>query len=144
MNLEPDYQTDMEFTHDVKKKRSGTMWVFIIVVGVFLGNVLSYGAYEVYNYWKLRMLMEAASSALEEQKTKILENRKIQERKNTIYQKQLQQQELARQQQLRKKSVINAQLRKTCTFWRQQVENDNTAVNRSNRDLACSRLSGSF
>ena len=144
MNLEPDYQRDIEFDSEVNKKRSGIMWFFIIVIGVFLGNVLSYGTYEVYNYWKLKMIMDAANSALEEQKIKSAENRKIQERKSLIYQKQLQQQKIARQQQLRKESAVNSQLKKTCTFWRQQVKNENTAKNRNNRDLACSRLNGSF
>lgn len=144
MNLEPDYQRDIDFDSEVNKKRSGIMWVFIIVIGVFLGNVLSYGTYEVYNYWKLKMIMEAANSVLEEQKIKSAENHKIQERKNIIYQNQLRQQKIARQQQLRKESAINSQLKKTCTFWRQQVNKENTAKNRSNRDLACARLNGSF
>lgn len=144
MNLEPEYQRDIELDSEVNKKRSGIMWVFIIVIGVFLGNVLSYGTYEAYSYWKLKMVMEAANSALKEQRIKSAEKRKIQERKNLIYQNQLQQQKIVRQLQLRKESAINSQLKKTCTFWRQQVNKENTAQNRSNRDLACARLNGSF
>jgi len=142
----------VEFEREDNKEKSGLLWVFIILVGVFLGNVLSYGMYEIYNYWKLKMIIEAASTALDAQQLKSSEQRKIQERKNIIHQselkeqkiahqKKLEQQRIARQREKNKQNSVKSQLQKTCTFWNQQVQKDNTTINRNNRDLACARLS---
>ena len=87
VNTRPRYQAIepmVEFEKEENKKRSGVMWVFIIVIGVFLGNVLSYGTYEIYSFWKLKIIMDAANTALEEQQLKLSEQRKIQEKKSYL------------------------------------------------------------
>jgi len=143
VNTRPRYQAIepmVEFEKEENKKRSGVMWVFIIVIGVFLGNVLSYGTYEIYSFWKLKIIMDAANTALEEQQLKLSEQRKIQERKNIIHKNELKQQRIERQGEKKRKNEVRSQLQKTCTFWKQQVQKENTAIHRKNRDLACTRL----
>lgn len=155
MKVDPDHEHPSYFEDELPKQRSGIKWIFIIVIGVFLGNVLSYITYETYTFWRLKIVMEAAATELKEQTSRTIKQSKIQTQKNFVRQQEIRKQNAERQKQINAKnaerkrqiyaqSSVNKQLQKTCDFWRQQVKRESTASNRSNRDLACLRANNSL
>ncbi len=139
MKVDPDYERLSYLDDEPTKQRSGIMWVFIIVIGVFLGNVMSYVTYETYTFLRLKIAMEDATAKMEKQTALSLKQSKLRTQQNYIRQQEIQKQNAERQRQINAQSSINKQLQKTCDFWHQQVNSENTASNRSNRDLACLR-----
>lgn len=155
MKVDPDYERLSYLEDEPTKQHSGIKWIFIIVIGVFLGNVLSYATYETYTFWRLKIAMEAATAGMEKQTTLSLKQSKLRtqqnlvrqqeiRRQNTERQKQINSQNAERKRQIYAQSSVNKQLQKTCDFWRQQVKRENTASNRSNQDLACLRVKSSY
>ena len=102
--------------------RSGIWWVTVLMLGVLLGNVLSYGAYRVYIKWET----EQALQAMEAMNARLSAERAA----------------LAREQRIanEKRREIDQQLWHTCQFWREQVRRDDTSQHRTYRDAACAKV----
>ncbi len=133
MELEPDTYRLSQLSSNRKEDRSGVWWVTVIVVGVFLGNLLSFGAYQLYVRWQLQQLVISLKTDAAEyaEKTKVEMERVA--KKNEALRKERE-----------KQTSVNAQLLQTCEFWRQQVARENTSQNRAYRDAACARATGSL
>jgi len=155
MKVDPDYERISYLEDETAKQHSGIKWVFIIIIGVFLGNVLSYVTYETYTIWRLKIAMETASAEMNEQTARSIKQSKLRTQQNLVRQQEIRRENAERQKQINKKNAerkrqiqannsVNKQLQKTCDFWRQQVKRENTTSNRSNRDLACLRVKGPY
>lgn len=132
MELEADSRRLSQLSSGYSEERTGIWWVTVIVIGVFLGNLLSFGAYQLYVSWELQQLADALKTeATEQAQLSMAEMERI--AKNNA----------ALRKEREKRNAVNAQLLQTCKFWRQQVVNENTAQNRAYRDAACSRAGGS-
>ena len=132
MELEPDPYRLAQLSANHREERSGIWWVTVIVIGVFIGNLLSFGAYQLYMRWELNQLTislrtEAAGQAerLKAEMERVAKNNE------------------ALRREREKQNAVNATLIQTCEFWRQQVAKENTSQNRAYKDAACSRASGS-
>lgn len=132
MELEPNPRRLAELDAGYEK-RTGAWWVTVIVIGVFLGNLLSFGTYQLYLQWELKQAAAAFKEASARQRE--ISNA---ERARTA------KQHAESQRALEKKKVVDAQLRQTCEFWRQQVRRENTSESRAYRDAACARADGSI
>lgn len=132
MQLDPDLNR-LSSLQMHEEERSIVWWISVIAIGVLLGNVLSYAAYEVYQNWQLRKFMVTVDAMLDKQHQRSMEHSKL-----------IAQQNIERQRAVDKQRAVDAQLQQTCMFWRQQVRQENTEKNRSYRDVACARLNGLF
>lgn len=132
MELDPDMRR-LSALQEHDEERSIVWWISVIAIGVLIGNILSYGAYEMYQRWQLHGFMESVDAMLDKQHQRNMEQSKLIARQN-----------IERQRLENKKRAVDAQLQKTCTFWRQQVQQENTATNRNYRDVACARVNGLF
>ncbi|MCW8907531.1 MAG: hypothetical protein OQL28_09780 [Sedimenticola sp.] len=132
MELEPDLYRLGNF-NPKNTERSGVWWVTVIAIGVLVGNILSYGAHELYQRWQLAEFMVTVDAMLEKQ-----------HQRSVAQQKQISKDNLARQRAAERERSVNAQFQKTCIFWSQQVQQENTETNRNYRDIACARVNGLF
>ncbi len=130
INIDEDVRAYQLRKSEEKSDQSGLKWFFIIAFGVFVGNSASFGLERAVLYWELSQVVKATSAAMAETSRNIAiksaEQRKISEAQ-------------ARQRQIEqdKKRAGYRQAMETCTFWRQQVMNENTSQNRMHRDQAC-------
>lgn len=132
MELDPDlHRLSALQTHD--EERSIVWWISVIAMGVLIGNMLSYGAYEMYQRWQLHEFMESVDAMLDKQHLRNEEQGKL-----------IARQSMERQRLETKQRAVDAQLQQTCMFWRQQVQQQNTESNRNYRDVACARVHGLF
>lgn len=113
--------------------RSGIWWVTVIVIGVFIGNLLSFGAYQLYVRWELQQLAISWKTGAAEQAERSRAKMQRIEKNNAALRKERE-----------KQNAVHAKLLQTCNFWRQQVAKENTSQNRAYRDAACSRASNSI
>jgi hypothetical protein len=128
MELESDpYRLAQLSTHH-EERHTGIWWVTVIVLGVFIGNLMSFGAYRLYVQWELQQIAIALKIETTEQAEKLKVEMARLAKKN----------EASRREQ-QKKSEVNAKLLQTCEFWRQQVIKENTVQNRAYREAACTR-----
>lgn len=103
---------------------------FIIVIGVFIANMFSWGAQRGIEYVIAKEMMKQASNELAEitarNKDRAEEQRKI----NAKIEKQ-------RQLKNEKKQAGYRQAMETCNFWRDQYRSAQTSSNKYQRDQAC-------
>jgi hypothetical protein len=64
MELEPEPHR-VDSLRPAKAERSGFWWVGVIAVGILIGNIFSYGAYELYQRWQLKQFMVTVDAMLE-------------------------------------------------------------------------------
>ena len=120
----PIYETPI-----YRETRSGIWWVTVLMLGVLLGNVLSYGAYRVYIRWET----EQAFKAFEAMNVQLRAQRAAESRERAA---QAREQRIATE----KRRAVDQQLWATCQFWREQVRQDNSSKNRTYRDAACAKV----
>ena len=133
MNLEPNPTRLAQLNADSTSQRSWAWWVSVIITGVFIGNLLSFGAYQLYALWQLKQISIAFNAELDEQRRISDANRaRIAER------------DAAAQKERQREESTRATLQQTCDFWQQQVRNKDTSENRSYRDVACARVKGLY
>lgn len=107
-------------------------WVIVIFLGVFIGNLLTFGAYEIYVRWKLdQFVISLKSEAAEQAESSKAEMKRVAKSGEAL------------RREREKQNAIIAKLLQTCEFWRQQVAKENTSQNQAYRDAACSRASSS-
>lgn len=128
MDLEPDNYRLAQLSSYQREERSGLWWVTVIMIGVLLGNLLSFGAYQLYVKWELQQL----AITLKKEAAELSERSKVEMEQSA------KQNEAARRER-EKQQAVQAKLLQTCNFWRQQVGKENTAQNRAYRDAACAR-----
>lgn len=131
MELEPDPHRLAQLGSYTREERSGVWWVTVIALAVFIGNLMSFSAYQLYIQWELKRFTVSLGSAFEKQAEVSKAQMEQAARQNAEARKVRE-----------KQNAVNAQLRQTCEFWRQQVARENTAQNRTYRDAACSRAAG--
>ena len=90
---------------------------------------MSFGVKELYNQWQLKKLIITTNSIIAKNNEKSLK---------------LKEESLKIKREQRKNKEINNQLKSTCTFWKQQVINENTETNRKYRDMACAKVNQIF
>lgn len=128
MHLDPDTRRLRELRENGDQRRGGAWWIATIAAGVLLGNLLSFGAYQLYARWQLHALMASTDAMLRKQQ----ERARADEARLAT--------ELAAQRKERdRQASIDAQLQQTCEFWRRETGRENTARNREYRDAACAR-----
>lgn len=133
MHLDPDTRRLRELRENDGHRRGGAWWIAAIATGVLLGNLLSFGAYQLYARWQLQVFMASTDAMLKKQQ----ERARADEARLAT--------ELAAQRKERdRQASINTQLQQTCDFWRRETAKENTAQNRKYRDAACARTSGSL
>jgi hypothetical protein len=133
MDLEPDYGRLASLAALQREERSAAWWIAVIIVGVLIGNVLSYGAYKLYIRWEMHQIALAAEEAMRVQTARIKAQSEQMAKENAARAKE-------RQRQL----AVNQQLRQTCEYWKEQLRQENTSQNRAYRDAACARAAGAF
>ena len=128
MELEPDNYRLARLSSYQREERSGLWWVTVIMIGVLFGNLLSFGAYQLYVKWELHQL----AISLKKEAAELSERSKAE-------MDQLAKQNAAAQREREKQQAVQSKLLQTCNFWRQQVAKENTSQNRAYRDAACAR-----
>jgi hypothetical protein len=128
MDLEPDTCRLAQLASSQREERSGLWWVTVIMIGVLFGNLLSFGAYQLYVKWELQQL----AIALKKEAAEFSATSKAE-------MEQLAKQHEATRREREKQQAMQSKLLQTCNFWRQQVAKENTAQNRAYRDAACAR-----
>ena len=128
MDLEPDTYRLAQLTSHQNEERSGLWWVTVIMIGVLFGNLLSFGAYQLYVKWELQQL----AIALKKEATEFSARSKAE-------MEQMAKQNEAARREREKQQAVRSKLLQTCNLWRQQVAKENTAQNRAYRDAACAR-----
>ena len=120
--MELDPNSNLNSLSSRPAERSGIWWVTVIAIGILIGNILSFGTYELYQRWRLDQFMVTVNAMIDRQAK---HSEKL-------------------RQQMTKERGVNAQLQQTCKFWRQQVQQENTEKNRNYRDIACARANNLF
>lgn len=115
--------------------RSMSEWVFIIAVGVIVGNAISFGFFKIYQQWEIRQFT-AAFTAMAEVLTE--EGREMQ-RESAAKRQQLAEQNRRREAKREQRRSAYQSAQRTCEFWRSQILKENNSKNRTYRDAACSR-----
>jgi hypothetical protein len=133
MDLDSDQYKLSQFSDRKQIERTGLWWVTTIVIGVFLGNLMSFGAYQLYLKWELQQLAIALHDDTEAQ----FEHLKSEARRKAEINEALRKEQESR-------NAVNSKLAQTCQFWTNQVAKENTAQNRAYRDTACARAAGSI
>lgn len=131
MELDPDYHRLAQL-QDVQQ-RSGIWWVTIIVLGVFLGNLLSFGAYTLYVRWEFIQFSNILSDELEKSAKQMRADRAHRIREADA-------RRIAATRKAEAERAVRRQLSQTCQFWVQQVRREDTPKNRAYRDAACAKL----
>lgn len=108
--------------------------LFVIVLGVFIANMLSWGAQRGIDYLVAKEILRQATEDMAEMnartKAKLEEQRRI--NANAAKQREIENQK--RQAGLR-------QAMETCTYWREQYLKDRSSYNKLQRDQSCNFVS---
>jgi len=121
-------------------KPSGLKWLLIIALGVFLGNVASFGVERAVLYWELKQVAIAATAAIEQTSRNMAATRKVQEARAAEQRKVMAVQAKKRQNELQQKQASYRSAKTTCDFWIQHLRTENTEKNRMYRNQACTLM----
>lgn len=100
-----------------------------VAIGVFVGNLISFGVYQLYVEWEFRSALVVFERMIERQAESSRETMEKLARENQ-----------ARVQEQQEAAAAIAQLRKTCEYWTKVVRTENTPVNREYKQMACARV----
>lgn len=104
--------------------------VFVIALGVTIGNLTSNYLTAKYTAYKLERAVKAMEAALDEKKEKLqAETKKLIEENRILAEKQ--QRESAQQQQIKRK------LDETCNYWISEHNKLKNDITKGHRDVAC-------
>jgi hypothetical protein len=123
-----------------KPSHSMTQWLIIIALGVFIGNMATFGVEKAVFYWELKQVGLAASAAMKESNEKMLAQRRIMEANSAERKRAIDEKNKIRQIQNEQKQAGLRQATETCNFWRQQVKGENSVKNRRNTEEACALM----
>ncbi|MFW5451384.1 MAG: hypothetical protein ACKE9I_07275 [Methylophagaceae bacterium] len=113
-----------------EEKPSMGQWIIIIALGIFIGNMGSWGSQRAIDNWLLQQAIEDINKQTSIQKQ--INNERLEKQ-----QKLSAEQAKKRHIDLQKKQAGFRQASETCNFWNQQLAKENTAQNRMNREQAC-------
>jgi len=105
--------------------RSALSWIFIIALGVLLGNGLSGLTQRLYSQY----LMHQFPSSLEEL--------------GKLFGQQVSMTPAEHKRQLAENKT-QSQLNANCDYWKEQVDQKDNGQNRAFRDMACARAKGMY
>lgn len=109
--------------------RSWWWWVSAVAIGVFFGNLVSYGAYQLYLEWEFRKMVVSFEQVITNQAEQSREAMEERAKQNA-----------ARIQRQRDSAATMTRLRKTCDYWTRVVRTENTSLNRGYKRMACARV----
>ncbi len=138
MNIDMDEELREYQTHKIKESRPSLMqWLFIITLGVFLGNIASFGVEKAVLYMELKAVSLAMKEStikmnktIERREAKLASQRKVQEENAFEQKRTLALQNRQHQIKQEQKQAAFRQANETCNFWKQQVRTENTEQNR--------------
>lgn len=131
MEVEADINRARNVTVDHRSHRSWSWWTSVVAIGVFVGNLISFGVYQLYVEWELRKALVVVERMIE---------RQAESSRETI--EKLARENQARVQRQQEVAATMAQLRKTCDYWTKVVRTENTPLNREYKQMACARVRG--
>ena len=123
-----------------KSKPSSLKWVLVIALGVFIGNVMSFGLERAVLYWELKQVAIAATTALEQTSRNMAASRKAQEARAAEQRKVVAEKAKQQRIELQQKQAGYRQAKDTCDFWNQHLRTENTEKNKMYRDQACNLM----
>lgn len=105
----------------------------VVILGVLIGNAITLVTYEAYQAWRLQRALMAFTAMTERVAAEAKLAAAEASRRTATAAKAA-----ARQHHLQQ------QLDGTCSYWQQQLAREDTAQNRSYRDMACARAQGLY
>lgn len=108
--------------------------LFVIVLGVFIANMLSWGAQRGIDYLVAKEILRQATKEMAEMNARTKAKLEEQRRINANAAKQREMENQKRQAGLR-------QAVETCMYWREQYRKDRSSYNKLQRDQSCSFVS---
>lgn len=128
MQIEPDPYRLAQLNTRNREQRSGLWWVTVIIVGVFVGNLLSFGASQLYVRWELKQLTISLDAMTQRQAAEL-----------RVQQERSAKQNAAARIEREKRNAVNAKLLQTCAYWKREVAKESNSQTRAYRDTACAR-----
>jgi hypothetical protein len=107
-----------------------SQWLLVIVLGVFIANMLSWGAQRGIDYLVAKEMLRQASEEIAEMNERTQTRLAEQKRINAI-----QAEERALERQERQAGLRQAM--ETCNFWREEYKKDRSSYNKMHRDQSC-------
>jgi len=129
--MEADSYRSNNVSGEYRSRRSCSWWISVVAIGVFVGNVISFGVYQLYVEWEPRNALVVFERMIERQAESSRETMEKLARENQ-----------ARVQRQQEAAATMAQLRKTCDYWTKVVRTENTPLNREYKRMACARVRG--
>ena len=130
INLDDDLkQSRIRPIHD-NSRPSMSQWLLVIVLGVFIANMLSWGAQRGIDYLVAKEMLRQASEEIAEMNERTQARLAEQKRINAI-----QAEERALERQERQAGLRQAM--ETCNFWREEYKKDRSSYNKMHRDQSC-------
>jgi DNA-binding protein H-NS len=108
--------------------------LFVIVLGVFIANMLSWGAQRGIDYLVAKEMLRQATEEMAEINARTQAKLEEQRRINAVVAKQ-------RETENQKREAGLRQAMETCTYWREQYRKDGSSYNRLQRDQSCNFVS---
>lgn len=134
---DPNFDPSNPFQSNRRKKEYSPMeWAIAIAVGIFLGGGLLFMAEILYTKWMFKEIITTTNEAMYQAFTPSPEALALAKKKAEIRQQDRIRAEKERQRQ----KAANAQFKRTCNFWRNEVRNNRTKSNTLMMTEACSKI----
>lgn len=132
INLDDDLkQSRTRPINDSPSRPSMSQWFFIIVLGVFIANMLSWGAQNGIEYLVVKEMMRQTTEEISKMSAQNKARLERQRELNAIKAEE-------RKLEIQEREAGLRQAMETCNYWREEYSKHRTSYNEMQRDQSCS------